>query len=174
MTLRHLLTHTAGFTHEAPAGNNNDPAEPSFDEHVASIQDTWLMFRVGERYQYSNLGIDLAGYMLEKAVDKPFIQAMQERVFDPLHLTRTTMEPSVILAETNRATGHQRGITGIPVVVPMTGAGGVYTCAHDLGLFLSSMLQKGRGDGAILSESAFREMETTPNHGGYGFLTWMA
>ncbi len=114
ITLRHLLTHTAGFTHEAPLGNNFDPGQPSFDEHVASIQDTWLMFRVGERYQYSNLGIDLAGYMMEKATGRPFIQAMAERVFAPLGMTRTTMEPSVILAEPNRGHGSPERDPGHP------------------------------------------------------------
>jgi CubicO group peptidase (beta-lactamase class C family) len=196
MTLRHLLTHTAGFTHEAPGGGNFDPGDPSFDEHVAAIQKTWLMFPVGERYQYSNLGIDLAGYLLERASSRPFVEAMRERVFDPLGLSRTTMDPAVIRAEANRATGHQRGVTDVPVIVPMTAAGGVYTCAHDLGLFLTSMLRKGVNADAILSPAAFRELETTPDHGGYGlgiaignrdgglflnhggggygFLTWMA
>lgn len=40
MTLRHLLDHTAGFTHEAPVGNNFNPASPSWHAHVASISDT--------------------------------------------------------------------------------------------------------------------------------------
>ncbi len=168
ITLRHLLTHTAGFTHEAPGGGNYDASQPSFDEHVRAIQDTWLMFRAGERYQYSNLGIDLAGYMLEKATGTPFIQVMTRRVFDPLHLSRTTMEPARILAEQNRAVGHMRAVKDLPVIVPMTGAGGAYTCAHDLGLFLTSMLKGGGAEGAILGPAAFNEMETTPNHGGYG------
>ena len=35
ITLRMLLGHTAGFTHEAPIGNNNDLEPGDFDEHVA-------------------------------------------------------------------------------------------------------------------------------------------
>lgn len=62
ITLRLLLCHRAGFTHEAPIGNNYDPDFPSFEAHVQSISDTWLRFPVGERYRYSNLGVDLAGY----------------------------------------------------------------------------------------------------------------
>ena len=76
ITLRHLLMHTAGFTHEAPGGGNNDGTEIAFDRHVANIQDTWLMCRVGERYQYSNLGIDLAGYIVERVSGTPFIDYM--------------------------------------------------------------------------------------------------
>ena len=169
ITLRHLLTHTAGFTHEAPRGNNFSPDEPPFDEHAASIADTWLMFRVGERCSYSNLGIDLAGYVLQKVTGRPFVDYMREEVFQPLALSRTTMDRARIVSETNRATGHTRGLRGLPVYVPMVGAGGVYSTAHDLGTFLGFMLREGKSTTAsILPGWAFTEMETTPNRGGCG------
>ena len=72
ITLRMLLSHTAGFTHEAPLGNNYEPEPGDFDAHVRSISDTWLRFPVGTGYAYSNLGIDLAGYILEQVSNKPF------------------------------------------------------------------------------------------------------
>jgi CubicO group peptidase (beta-lactamase class C family) len=65
MTLRILLSHTAGFPHDTSYGNNNDNSPYSFEKHIASISDTWLMFPVGTRYSYSNEGIDLAGYILQ-------------------------------------------------------------------------------------------------------------
>ncbi len=168
ITLRHLLMHTAGFTHEALGGGNYDGSGIDFDHHVENIQDTWLMCRVGERYQYSNLGIDLAGYLVERVSGTPFIAYMGENVFAPLGLDRTTMDPARITAEKNRATGHQNGLGRLPVIVPMTGAGGVYTSAHDLGTFLTFMLKEGRPDGQILTPALFTEMHTTPNYGGYG------
>ncbi len=168
ITLRHLLMHTVGFTHEAPGGGNYDGSEISFDRHVENIQDTWLMCRVGERYQYSNLGIDLAGYIAARESGTPFIEYMEQNVFAPLGLDRTTMDPSRITAETNRALGHQVGFDHPPVVVPMTGAGGVYTTAHDLGTFLTFLLKEGRPGGQILPPALFTEMYTTPNYGGYG------
>jgi CubicO group peptidase (beta-lactamase class C family) len=168
MTLRHLMTHTAGFTHEAPGGGNYDGTPIAFDQHVENIQDTWLMFRVGERYQYSNLGIDLAGSIVGRVSATPFIDYLQAKVFAALGMERTTMDPARILAEPNRATGHQLGIEELPIVVPMTGAGGVYTSAHDLGVFLSAMLREGHPEGELLSPALFSEFTTTPNHGGYG------
>ncbi len=54
------------------------------------------------------------------------------------------------------------------MVVPMMAAGGVYSSAHDLGTFLSFMLREGRGGGELLSAKEFRELQTTPNHGGSG------
>ena len=148
ITLRHLLMHTAGFTHEAPGGGNNDGTEIAFDRHAANIQDTWLMCRVGERYQYSNLGIDLAGFIVGRVSGTPFIDYMDRNVFAALDLGRTTMDPSRISTETNRATGHQRGFGRLPVIVPMTGAGGVYASAHDLGTFLTFMLKAGWPEGS--------------------------
>jgi CubicO group peptidase (beta-lactamase class C family) len=44
MTLRHLLAHRAGFTHEAPVGGNFDCRPHSFEEHVLSISDSWLRY----------------------------------------------------------------------------------------------------------------------------------
>jgi CubicO group peptidase (beta-lactamase class C family) len=44
ITLRMLLSHTAGFTMEAPLGNNYEREPGEFDEHVRTISDTWLRF----------------------------------------------------------------------------------------------------------------------------------
>ncbi|HZW04005.1 MAG TPA: serine hydrolase domain-containing protein, partial [Anaerolineaceae bacterium] len=44
ITLRMLLSHTAGFAHEAPYGGNFDHPDFSFEKHIASISDTWLKF----------------------------------------------------------------------------------------------------------------------------------
>ena len=67
ITLRMLLSHTAGFTQRGAGGQQLRPRRPgNFDAHVRSISDTWLRFPVGTGYAYSNLGIDLAGYILER------------------------------------------------------------------------------------------------------------
>ena len=89
ITLRHLLSHTSGFTHEAPVGNNFADA-PSFEVHIASISDTWLRYPVGQRYSYSNLGIDLAAYILQIVSRKSFSQVMKETLFDPLGMVNSS------------------------------------------------------------------------------------
>jgi hypothetical protein len=62
ITLRMLLGCTAGFTHEAPLGNNYEPEVGDFEAHVRSISDTWLRFPVGTGEAYSNLGFDPAAF----------------------------------------------------------------------------------------------------------------
>ena len=87
-----LLSHTAGFTHEAPVGNNNELDPGEFDAHVRSISDTWLRFPVGTGYAYSNLGIDLAGYILERVEGKPFAEVMRDSLLEPLGMDRSTFD----------------------------------------------------------------------------------
>jgi CubicO group peptidase (beta-lactamase class C family) len=194
MTLRLLLSHTAGFTHEAPVGNNFDTSSPSFEEHVRSISQTWLKFPVGQGNSYSNLGVDLAGYILQRVASKPLPEVMRERIFAPLDMPYSSMDMAVIRKNPNRAIGHQFGVERVPLEVPMLAAGGVYTNAQDLSRFVQFHLNRGRvNDKQILDENILDEMfgqtgrpplaiGKGKNHdsvvyahggGGFGFLTHM-
>jgi len=118
ITLRMLLGHTAGFTHEAPLGNNYEPEPGDFDAHVRSICDTWLRFPVGTGYAYSNLGIDLAGYILETTAGEPFPAVMRDTLLAPLGMDHSTFDRARVHTATNRAVGHS-GLVRPPVDVPM-------------------------------------------------------
>ena len=163
ITLRMLLSHTAGFTHEAPVGNNNDGNQGEFDAHVRSISDTWLRFPVGTGYAYSNLGIDLAGAILERAYRAPFATVMRDLLLDPLGMGESTFDRDRIAATANRAAGHTAPMPRVPLVVPMTAAGGLYTSATDLARFLRFQLNAGSIDGqAILDPALIEEQRTVP------------
>jgi CubicO group peptidase (beta-lactamase class C family) len=163
ITLRMLLSHTAGFTHEAPIGNNFaiDPGE--FDAHVRSISDTWLRFPVGTGYAYSNLGIDLAGYILEKVYGRPFASVMNDLVLAPVGMDHSTFDRERIRATADRAIGHAMGM-GAPLVdVPMTAAGGLYASASDLVRFLRFELGDGTiGGQTVLDPALVEEQRTVP------------
>ncbi len=194
ITLRHLLSHTAGFTHEAPVGNNFDTPSPSFEEHARSISRTWLKFPVGAKSSYSNLGIDLAGYIVQRVSKKPLAQYMRETIFTPLDMPNSSMDMDAIKANLNRAIGHTSGIKKIPVEVPMLAAGGVYTNAMELCRFIQFHLNRGRvGDTRLLDERRLDRMYGRPagptlgigrgdkhdsyflmhGGGGFGFLSLM-
>ena len=136
ITLRMLLSHTAGFTHEAPVGNNYEPEPGDFDAHVRSISDTWLRFPVGTGYAYSNLGIDLAGYILEQVADKPFAAVMRDSLLAPLGMDHSTFDRARVHATADRAVGHSGDLVPPPVDSPMTAAGGLWSSAADLARFL--------------------------------------
>ena len=178
MTLRHLLSHRAGFTHEAPLGSNYDSRPHTFSEHILSISSTWLRYPVGYRYSYSNLGIDLAGYVLEKRTGTPFAKYIHDKVLVPLGMTDTTLDIAEIMSTEDRAHGHVVSHVnvpgGIPVEVPMIPAGGVYTNIRDMGRYMQFFINRGRVDGRqILREDLIKEMEAPAFPGeferfGYG------
>ena len=161
VTLRLLLSHHAGLTHEAPVGNNYEwEAVPSAD-HAASIERTWLRFPVGQRYSYSNLGIDLAGRVLEAVSGRPFPAYVRDHVLEPLGLTRTTFDPTAILTADDRATGSSTGFDSIPVVTPMMPSGGAWATAADLARLGRLHLGLGEIDGRrILPASLVAEAHT--------------
>lgn len=144
MTLRLLLSHRAGFTHEAPVGNNYDPAFSDFEAHIRSISQTWLRYPVGERYRYSNLGIDVAGYILQLACRRPFADCLQTMIFDPLKMADSTAATEVYAARKDRAVGHEKGFASVPLKTPLIASGGVYTSARDMAAYLAFHLNRGR------------------------------
>jgi len=163
ITLRMLLSHTAGFTHEAPLGNNYEPQPGDFDAHVRSISDTWLRFPVGTGYAYSNLGIDLAGYILEQVSNKPFPAVMRDSLLAPVGMDHGTFDRAQVHARTDRAVGHSADPVPPPVDVPMTAAGGLWASAADLARFLAFQLGDGTVDGrAVLDAALMRQMRTVP------------
>jgi CubicO group peptidase (beta-lactamase class C family) len=168
ITLRLLLSHRAGFTHEAPVGNNYDPAFPDFESHVLSISSTWLRFPVGERYRYSNLGYDLAGYILQVRSGVPFAEWVDQTVFKPLGMSDSTIATDVYSHRDNRAIGHDEGHTTVPLRTPLIPSGGVYTSARDMATYAQFHLSRGKSRGQIvLREDLWNEMHGFALGGDY-------
>ncbi len=169
MTLRLLLSHRAGFTHEAPVGNNYDPDFTDFEGHVRSISRTWLRHPVGERYRYSNLGVDLAGYILQSVGKAPFADLLKTLIFDPLGMADSTAASEVYASREERALGHERGYATVPLRTPLIASGGVYTSARDMAAYLACHLAQGKyGGRVILEERLWREMHSFSLGGDYG------
>jgi CubicO group peptidase (beta-lactamase class C family) len=163
ITLRKLLSHTAGFTHDAPLGNSFEPGPGEFDAHVRTISDTWLRFPVGTGYAYSNLGIDLAGYILEQVSNKPFPVVMRDLLLAPLGMEHSTFDRARVHADADRAMGHTGDLMPPRVDCPMMAAGGMWASAADLARFLEFQLGDGTVDGrTVLDASLMQEMRTVP------------
>lgn len=152
ITLRHLLSHTAGFTHEAPIGSNYLVGRESFQAHCGSIADTWLRFPVGHHYEYSNLGVDLAGYILQRCSGQPFHEFVRRVLLAPLGMKQTTFDVRAIVRDPGRAIGHAAGMKRVPVRVPMVAAGGLYTSVNDACRYLQMHLTKSLMDPTLLAE----------------------
>ncbi len=160
ITLRHLLSHRAGFTHEAPFGSNFDNRN-DFVKHIGSISSTWLRYPVGYRYSYSNLGVDLAGYILQVRSGKSFELYVKEKVFDPIGMNSSSLDMGVIQECENRAVGHGSDHDSVPIHVPMIPAGGVYANVRDMARYARFHINKGVVDGRrILRADLIEEMHT--------------
>lgn len=170
ITLRHLLSHKSGLTHEAPVGNNFDTRCETLEEHVLSIQDTWLKYRVGEKYNYSNLGIDLAAYILQVQSGKSFAEYMKLKVFDPLGMPNSSIDYAFVERHPNRAMGHLTHVVEVPVAIPMVAAGGVYTSAKEMARFVEFYLNRGNLDGRTVLDSNLVDAiyTSSPVSEGYG------
>jgi CubicO group peptidase (beta-lactamase class C family) len=170
MTLRMLLSHTVGFPHDSAVGNNNDLGRWQFEPHVKSIADTWLRFPVGAGYAYSNLGPDLAAYIVQVKAGKPFPQYAQECLFEPLGMTSSTYDQVRIRQMAGRAIGHMKGISDLPVEVGIQGAGGLYSTANDMAKFVQWHLNHGNANGRQILQSALLD-ETYEPHNPEGAVT---
>jgi CubicO group peptidase (beta-lactamase class C family) len=165
MNLRILLSHTAGFQYEPSYGNNNDrPAVFSFEKHIASIADSWLLFPVGTRYSYSNEGIDLAGYILQVRSGIPFVQYVQQKVLDPLGMKNSTLDYLQVRATSTRSFGHGGDPLSLhpPVDLLIIPSGGVWTTAEDMARYLQFHINSGSLDGKRLLKADLAETMLTP------------
>lgn len=170
ITLRMLLSHTAGFTHEAPVGNNYDYTPCATDEHMESISETWLKFPVGSDYSYSNLGFDLASSIVAKAAGKDFDAYLKSELFLPLGMRSTTSNQREVAQNPNRTDGHIPHVKSKHYPIPLPGSGAVYSSLSDMIKYTQLLMNYGKSNpGSLIEEQALMEMFTIiDNHYGLG------
>lgn len=89
ITVRHLLTHTAGLVQWQPLYY----AAAGKAETYQVIRKMPLKWPVGEGYRYSDLGFMLLGYIVEKVTSQPLDQFLAEALYQPMGLRKTTFLP---------------------------------------------------------------------------------
>lgn len=170
VTLRHLLTHTAGFSYDiwnADIGRHMERhGLPGIISCRRAALDTPLVADPGERWEYG-IGIDWAGLAVEAVTGQRLDEVLRERVLGPLGMRDTAFR----LGEAQRvrlASMHARGPDGslsvIPFEVPQDpefhmGGGGLYGTAPDYLRFCRMVLNGGTLDGArVLSPETAAEL----------------
>ena len=95
ITLRHLLSHSAGFRAGTWPWSEGEPWEPwepfeptEWSQLVAMMPYTQILFDPGSRYSYSNPGIIFLGRVIEKVTGDVFESYMEKNVFRPLGMRR--------------------------------------------------------------------------------------
>jgi CubicO group peptidase (beta-lactamase class C family) len=164
ITLRLLLSHTAGLPRDAYNGTrDSDGLERYVREHLPSYS---FIAPPGRLYSYANAGFSLIGYIAQVVTGKPFPDLMQQLVLDPLEMKRTTFDPRVVLTypfalphilqDEQLRVLHR--VSDGQAVAP---AGGAYSSVVDLAHFAMMQLQHGRfHDQQLLSSASARLMQT--------------
>jgi len=96
ITVRKLLSHTAALPTAAEHYGSRQP-EGLRQGIYSDVAGYPLVAPVGKIWSYSNPGINLAGYVAELVSGKSYTQLMQELVFDPLGMQRTTFDPTIAM-----------------------------------------------------------------------------
>ena len=84
ITLRQLMSHRSGLVREPPVGHYFDPSEPALGATVNSLNSTTLVYAPGTHTKYSNAGITVAGYVLERLKAMPYNEYLKRVVLEPM------------------------------------------------------------------------------------------
>jgi CubicO group peptidase (beta-lactamase class C family) len=141
ITIRHLLTHTAGLPdYEELMTDARWTAQRQIqDEEVLQLLEhqTNPKFAPGAQWAYSNSGYVLLGLIVAKVSGEPFGKFLDDRIFAPLHMHETLMFVKGKNTVPNRAYGHtKQGDAFVETDQSSTSAtqgdGGIYSNLEDL------------------------------------------
>ena len=172
MTVRHLLTMTAGFTYDLskpPILKLKEKGNGDTLAFVNAFADSPLEFEPGERFCYS-LCHDVLGAVIEVASGKPFSAYMQEVVFQPLgmresgfHLEKTrTLAPQYWAVDAHTIAPYPPDNELVPSALYESGGAGVISTVDDYALFADALACGGEGvnGNRILQEETVNQIRT--------------
>ena len=160
VTVRMLLEHRSGL----PAGRDLWRIAHSPEEARAAVIATPLGCEPGRCYEYSDLGADMLGFVVESASGERLDQFLAERVFQPLGMTDTFFRPADSLkarvAPTEVAPPRGYPLQGevhdenAYALGGVAGHAGLFSTAADLAVFAQMMLNGGEYNGTrIVADS---------------------
>lgn len=202
ITLRHLLTHTAGFEDRFFFIGAREPVQlPATPQVIESLRPAYVR-PAGKQVVYSNFGVAVLGYLIEDITGQDMEQSIRTQLFEPLGMTSTELAVDVSEPEGLAKPGliDHLGIVGptpFTAINPaIAQAGSVVSTAADMARYMNAHLGHSAylgvelparmrsplaGNAAGLTEIGmvfFLDQwagRTTVSHGGNwaGFHTWM-
>jgi CubicO group peptidase (beta-lactamase class C family) len=159
ITLRHLLTHTAGFTYDIwnpeTARFHKTFNVPRAGSGKKAGLDIPLSFDPGTQWEYG-INLDWTGQVIEAASGMKLGQYIQKNITEPLGMMSTAFKISPDM-RARMAKVHQRDPDGVRLTVTQNevpqepefepGGGGMYSTASDYIKFMQMILNKGSGNG---------------------------
>jgi CubicO group peptidase (beta-lactamase class C family) len=168
VTLRRLLTHSAGTTVHGFRGYASDEPVPTLVQVLDGVRPAnsapvRVDILVGSRWRYSGGGISIAQLVVEDITKKPFAEAARELVLQPFGMTASTyVQPLPVDFRGQAATGYRSN--GEPVAgkwhtYPEQAAAGLWTTPEDLATFAIQLQRIAAGQAAgVMSRALAQDM----------------
>lgn len=174
ITIHQLLTHTSGI----PDYINDDPSFSEIcrlyhttDEIIDRFKNKPLEFKPGTRYDYSNSGYVLLGYIIEKVSGKSYEEYLSDNIFKPLGMNNTGYDNLKPLIK-DRACGYsisEGKLTNAEFFdrSNLKGADGLYSTVEDLYIWDQALYTEAIAQKQTL-DSIFKAYPPANNY-GYGW-----
>ncbi|MBN1224985.1 MAG: beta-lactamase family protein [Candidatus Aminicenantes bacterium] len=174
ITIHHLLTHTSGIANFTVATDKEARVLPySLEMTIEKFRDKPLEFSPGERFEYSNAGYYLLGYIIEKVTGKDYAEVVQQNIFGPLGMESSGYDYDHHIIK-NRARGYhlEKGELLNANYINMANvhaSGGLYSTVEDMYLWDRALYTE-----KLVKKDTLKKMFTpyTRNYGyGWGVVT---
>lgn len=170
LTLLDLATQTSGLPRLPDNLSPKDPQNPYADYTVEKLYDFLSRYEltrdIGERYEYSNLGVGLLGHLLARRAGVSYEELLTKRILAPLGMRDTAITLSSSM-RTRLAAGHDRTGKVVPNwdLPTLAGAGALRSTVHDLLKLLEACTSRGTGGvvAALRETSRPRRPTGTPD-----------
>jgi CubicO group peptidase (beta-lactamase class C family) len=146
ISLKNILTHTAGFEEQSKDLFAVDQRSPNLGNYLKTHIPKRI-FAPGTTPAYSNYGATLAGYVVERLSGQPFNDYIQQNIFKPLGMTHSTfaqpLPPELSPLMSNGYVLASEEPKEFETVGPFP-AGSLTSSAADMSKFMLAHLQDGR------------------------------
>ncbi|MEO7749184.1 MAG: serine hydrolase domain-containing protein [Sphingomicrobium sp.] len=181
ITMRHLMTHSAGFAERFHGVFDQDLSQPL----GAALRDNVprQVYTPGTTIAYSNYGAALAGYIVQRLRHRPWADIVAQRIFRPVGMTGSTVAQPVPVAMQSRLSATYSFGSDKPGpfrFTPLAPMGSLTPTAADMGRLLMMLSRNGAGErGRVISPATLNQMFALqqplapglPDGFGLGFLT---
>ena len=164
ITMRHVMTHTAGFEERF---QNLITSEVQYEDLATALKE-WVPSRVfepGTTPAYSNYATALAGYVVEQVSQMSFDEYVEKHIFLPLGMENSTFrQPLPERFQEQMSSGYTLGSEPAEdfEIVSLPPAGSLSATGTDMARFMIAHLQNGRfGDQRILEGKTAQEMHNS-------------
>lgn len=153
VTMRHLMNHRAGFEEGLKDVLGYDPATAQSTERYLKEHPRPMLFAPGEAPAYSNYGVALAGYIVQRVSGEPFETYLERHIFGPLGMRHSTFVQPLpkgfpgFLSKGYNTPAEPPSPFEMVITAP---AGALTTTAADMSRFMLAHLQNGSLDGVQL------------------------